>query len=160
MMLTGDEVQLVTFRVGGQEFGLDIQQVERILRHAPPVPVPNAPAFLEGVLAYDGGAIPVVDLRKRLAVAAPVSDETRIVVVGLGGERVGVVVDDVREVIRTDAGRIAAPPPMVRGLAAEFVTGIATVDEDRVVILLNTRRLFTSTERIALERAVQGAGRG
>ena len=160
MMLTGDEVQLVTFRVGGQEFGLDIQQVERILRHAQPVPVPNAPAFIEGVLAYDGGAIPVVDLRKRLAVAAPVSDETRIVVVGLAGERVGVVVDDVREVIRTDAGRIAAPPPMVRGLAAEFVTGIATVDEERVVILLNTRRLFSSTERIALERAVQGAGRG
>ena len=101
-----------------------------------------------------------VELKSRRVFSRITTRASSTVVVGLAGERVGVVVDDVREVIRTDAGRIAAPPPMVRGLAADFVTGIATVDEERVVILLNTRRLFSSTERIALERAVQGAGRG
>ncbi len=69
----------------------------------------------------------------------------------MGGEGVGVVVDEVREVMRVDAGVIAAPPQMIRGLAAEFITGIATVGE-RVLLLLNARRLFSSTEQVELER--------
>lgn len=150
-MLTGDEVQLVTFRVAAQEFAFDILQVERILRYEAPAALPGAPAFLEGMLAYDDAAVPIVDLRKRLGVAAGVDDETRTIIILLGGDRVGVVVDQVREVIRIDAGRITAPPAMVRGLAAEFIVGIAPLD-DRMLILLNVRRLFTTTERVALQK--------
>lgn len=148
----GDDIQLVIFRAGGQDFGFDILQVERILRYQKPAELPRAPDFLEGVLPYAGGTIPVVDLRTRLSVPAPVEDETRIIVVALVEERVGVIVDGVREVRRVDAGRIAPPPPIVRGLAAEYIAGILT-QEDRTVIVLNARRLFTSAERLAL-RAV------
>jgi purine-binding chemotaxis protein CheW len=150
-MNSGDDVQLVTFRIGAQEFGFDILQVERILRYVQPSGVPKAPAFLEGVLPFENGVIPIVDLRKRLEAPAELREETRVVVIRLEQERIGVVVDDVREVLRMDASVIAAPPALVRGLAAEYISGVAQV-EDRTIVLLNARRLFSSAERLALQQ--------
>ncbi len=151
-MNTSDDMQVVTFRVGPQEFALDISQVERILRYERPSPLPNAPDFLEGVVRYDGGAIPVVDLRKRLEVDATIGDETRLMVLNLDGQRIGMLVDQVREVTRVDSTTIAAPPPMVRGLAAAYISGILTRGE-RAVVMLNAHRLLSSTERQALQAA-------
>ena len=126
MTTTGDDIQLVTFRVGTQEFAFDILQVERILRHVTPAPLPKAPDFLEGVVPYEGGAVPVVDLRKRFDLEAPIREETRLMVVDLGEQRVGVLVDEVREVMRVDSTTITAPGPMVSGLAAAYIAGIVT----------------------------------
>ncbi len=152
-MNTGDDMQVVTFRVGSQEFALDISQVERILRYEKPSALPKAPAFLEGVVRYAGTAIPVVDLRKRLELEAGVTEETRLMVLNLDGQRIGMLVDQVREVMRVDSTTITAPPPMVRGLAATYIAGILT-EGDRAVVLLNALRLLSSTERQALEAAV------
>jgi purine-binding chemotaxis protein CheW len=148
-MNTGDDVQVVTFRVGPQEFAFDILQIERILRYQTPAPLPQAPEFLEGVVPYAGGAVPVVDLRKRLQLPAPLQDETRLMVLDLGDQRIGVLVDEVREVLRVDSTTIAAPAPVVRGLAAAYIAGIVT-RTDRTIIILNARRLLSSTERLAL----------
>jgi len=150
-MNSGDEIQLVSFRIGEQEFGFEILQVERILRYVQPSAVPQAPAFLEGVLPFEPGVIPVVDLRKRLEVPAVIRDETRVVVIRIDDERIGVVVDDVREVLRIDATFIAPPPALVRGLAAQYINGVAQVAE-RTIVLLNARKLFSSTERLALRQ--------
>jgi purine-binding chemotaxis protein CheW len=148
-MTTGDDIQLVSFRVGPQEFAFDILQVERILRPVAPAPLPRAPEFLEGVVPYEGGAVPVVDLRKRFELAAPVREETRLMVVDVGDQRVGVLVDEVREVLRVDSTTITAPGPMVSGLAAPYISGIVTRPE-RTIIILNARRLLSATERMAL----------
>jgi len=148
-MNTGDDVQIVTFRVGSQEFAFDILQIERILRYQAPSPLPKAPDFLEGVVPYAGGAVPVVDLRKRFDLAAPVREDTRLMVLDLGDQRIGVLVDEVREVMRVDSTTIAAPGPMVRGLAAAYIAGIVS-RPGRTIIVLNARRLFSSTERQAL----------
>jgi purine-binding chemotaxis protein CheW len=153
MMNTADDIQVVTFRVGPQEFALDISQVERILRYEKPAALPKAPDFLEGVVRYGGTAIPVVDLRKRLELDAAIGEETRLMVLSLDGQRIGVLVDQVREVMRVDSTTIAAPPPMVRGLAAAYISGIITEGE-RTVVLLNALRLLSSTERQALQAAV------
>ena len=126
MTTTGDDIQLVSFRVGTQEFAFDILQVERILRHVVPAPLPKAPDFLEGVVPYEGGAVPVVDLRKRFDLDAPIREETRLMVIDLGEHRVGVLVDEVREVMRVDSTTITAPGPMVSGLAASYIAGIVT----------------------------------
>jgi purine-binding chemotaxis protein CheW len=148
-MNTADDVQMVTFRVGNQEFAFDILQVERILRYAAPSPLPKAPGFLEGVVPYEGGAVPVVDLRKRFDLDAPIREETRLMVVDLGDQRVGVLVDEVREVIRVDSTTITAPGPMVSGLAATYIGGIIT-RPGRTIIILNARKLLSSSERNAL----------
>jgi purine-binding chemotaxis protein CheW len=149
MTITGDDIQLVSFRVGPQEFAFDILQVERILRHISPAPLPKAPDFLEGVVPYEGGTVPVVDLRKRFDLDAPIREETRLMVVDLGEHRVGVLVDEVLEVLRVDSTTISAPGPMVSGLAAAYIAGIVTRPE-RTIIILNARKLLSSTERLAL----------
>ena len=151
-MTSADDIQVVTFRVGPQEFAFDILQVERILRYEPPVPLPKAPEFLEGVITYDGGAVAVLDLRKRFELDAPVREETRLMVLRLEDQRVAVLVDEVREVIGVDSTTISAPAPIVSGLAAAYIVGIIT-RPPRTIIVLNTRKLLTSTERLALAAA-------
>jgi purine-binding chemotaxis protein CheW len=148
-MNTGDDVQVVTFRVGRQEFAFDILQVERILRYSPPSPLPKAPQFLEGVMPYGETAIPVIDLRKRFELDAPIREETRVMVLELEKQRVAVLVDEVREVLRVDSTAIAPPGPVVSGLAAVYIAGIISRPE-RTIILLNARKLLSSSERLAL----------
>jgi purine-binding chemotaxis protein CheW len=154
-MITGDDVQVVTFRVGSQEFAFDILQIERILRYQTPAPLPQAPEFLEGVVPYAGAAVPVVDLRKRFELPAHLREETRLMVVDLGDQRIGVLVDEVREVLRVDSTTIAAPAPVVKGLAAAYIAGIIA-RPDRTIIILNARKLLSSTERLALS-GIEGA---
>ena len=151
-MNTADHVQVVTFRLGTQEFAFDILQIERILRYETPAPLPKAPEFLEGVIPYGGGAVPVVDLRKRFELDAPIREETRVMVLDLGDQRVAVMVDEVREVLRVDSTTIAAPGPMVSGLAATYIAGIVP-RPGRTIIILNARKLLTSTERLSLTGA-------
>ena len=165
-MSTGDDVQLVAFKVAGQDFAFNIFQVERILRYEAPAPLPKAPAFLEGVLRYQGTVVPVIDLRKRLGVPAPVKNETRTVILdwelgagsGNDGEsvagsgRIGVIVDQVTEVLELAANEITPPPKIVRGLAAEYIGGLIA-HEGRTIIVLNTAQLLSSQEQLALVAA-------
>ena len=153
-MTTGDDVQLVTFKVAGQDLAFNIFQVERILRYEAPAPLPEAPDFLEGVLRYQGVAVPLVDLRKRLGAPAPLREETRTVLLEWEGGKLGVIVDAVTEVLQVAAPEITSPPAIVKGLAAEYITGLV-VKDGRTIIVLNTARLLTSKEKLALETAVR-----
>lgn len=149
-MTGGDDVQLVAFRVADQDFAFNIFQVERILRYEPPARLPQAPEFLEGVLRHEGVAIPVVDLRKRLSVPAPLREETRTMLLEVDRDRIGVVVDGVTEVLQVPADAVTAPPAFVRGLAAEYISGLV-VRGERTVIVLHPGKLLTAAERLALE---------
>jgi len=150
---TGDDVQLVTFRVAGQDFAFNIFQVERILRYEAPAKLPKSPDFLEGVLQYQGDPVPVIDLRKRLGVAAPLKDETRTIVLDWESARIGVVVDAVTEVLQIAATDVSQPPAIVKGLAAEYITGLVG-REGRTIIVLNTGKLLASKEKLALATAL------
>lgn len=150
-MSTGDEVQIVTFRLGGQDFAFNIFQVERILRYQEPAALPKAPAFLEGIVQYASVVVPVVDLRKRVNVDAPLREETRIIILEWEEGKVGVVVDAVLEVLKVAAEQIAPPPPIVRGLAAKYIVGIVTLDS-RTIVVLSAPKLLTSREKLALDR--------
>jgi purine-binding chemotaxis protein CheW len=151
MTTTGDEIQIVSFRVGTQEFGLNVFQVERILRYEAPSALPKAPDFLEGVVQFDGSIVPVVDLRKRLSLPAEQREDTRMMVLDVDGQRVGIIVDQVLDVLRVDGGAITSPPPIVRGLAAEYISGLLA-QPPRTIVILNAGRLLTSKERLALAK--------
>jgi purine-binding chemotaxis protein CheW len=146
----GDDVQLVTFKVGGQDFAFNIFQVERILRYETPAPLPKAPDFLEGVLQYQGAAVPLIDLRKRLGAPAALRDDTRTVILEFEGSRIGIVVDTVTEVMQVPAATVTSPPGIVKGLAAEYIAGLV-VTNGRTIIVLNTNKLLTSKEKLALK---------
>jgi purine-binding chemotaxis protein CheW len=152
-MSGGDDVQLVTFRIAGQDFAFNIFQVERILRYESPAPLPKAPDFLEGVLRYQGVAVPLIDLRKRLGAPAPLRDDTRTIVLEWEGAKLGIIVDTVTEVLQVAAAEVTAPPGIVKGLAAEYITGLVVKDK-RTIVVFNTAKLLNSKEKIALEHAV------
>lgn len=145
--------KLVTFRLGEDLFAADIYSVERVLRYAPPTPVPDMPAYIEGVMDYQGRVVPIVNLRLRFELpAGEVASETRTLVLNVAGEWIGVVVDGVTEVASYDKAAVAAPPKLFRGLSAEYLKGIVRRD-DRLVIFLDVDQLLSSNERISLQEA-------
>ena len=144
--------QIVTFRLGDELFAADIFAVERVLRYATPTPVPNVPSWIEGVIDYQGRVVPVINLRRRFEMpAAPVAGDGRILVLTVDDEWVAATVDGVLDVTALDPSRLAPPPALFRGLAASYVRGIVRRGE-RLVVFLDVPRLFSTDERIVLER--------
>ena len=155
--MTSITQQLVTFQLGGDYFAADIYSVERVLRYQPPTPIPNVPAWVEGVIEYRGRIIPVIDLHLRFGLeAVPPRPESRILVFSVGTEWIGAIVDSVLEVTSPTAEQLSPPPPLFRGLSAEFLRGIVKRN-DRLIVFLEVTRLLTTDERVVLERATEGA---
>ncbi len=143
--------KLVIFCLGEDHFAADVHAVERVLRYASPTPVPDTPAYIEGVLDYLGRVVPIVNLRRRLELEPrEVRPETRTVVLNVSGEWIGLVVDSVTEVAPFDQASLSAPPKMFRGLTRDYVKGIVRLN-GRLVIYLDVEHLLSSTERIALQ---------
>lgn len=146
--------QLVMFEAGGEHFAADIFAVERVLRYTPPHLLPNAAGWLRGVIEHAGAAIPVIDLRERLGLAsATPTESSRILVVTVGEDRIGVTVDKVHAVHTVEATGIEPPPAIYRGLAKDYLEGVVRQDGE-IFVVLATDRLLTSTERIEMARAV------
>jgi purine-binding chemotaxis protein CheW len=144
--------QIVTFRLGDELFAADIFSVERVLRYTAPTPVPNVPSWIEGVIDYQGRVVPVINLRRRFELpAAPIPADARILVLTVGDEWVAATVDGVLDVSVLDAARLAPPPALFRGLAASYLRGVVRRGE-RLVVFLDIARLFSTDERIVLER--------
>lgn len=146
-----DLLQLVSFKVGTEEFGVDILKVQEINRMLKITKVPNAPDFVEGVVNLRGRIIPVIDLRKRLSIESKVHDnKTRIVVVDILGNIVGFIVDEVNEVLRISKDIIENPPELVSQVDSDFITSVAKL-EDRIIILLDLDALLKKDEKELLE---------
>jgi len=142
--------QIVAFRLGDSEFGLDVFAAHEVLRVPSITAVPGSPSFVEGVIDVRGTLIPVVDLRRRFDVDGPAFDaETRIVLVSVIGDRIGLIVDRVTEVLRVPETAVMPPPGYVQHRAASSLTAIVRVP-DRLILLLDVERLLSSDERIAL----------
>lgn len=150
-----DLLQLVSFKVGTEEFGVDILKVQEINRMFKITKVPNAPDFVEGVVNLRGRIIPVIDLRKRLSIESKVHDnKTRIVVVDILGNIVGFIVDEVNEVLRISKDIIENPPELVSQVDSDFITSVAKL-EDRIIILLDLDNLLKKDEKAVLEEIGQ-----
>jgi purine-binding chemotaxis protein CheW len=139
-----DQLQLVTFGIGSEEFAVDILSVQEINRMMALTRVPQSPPEVEGVINLRGKIIPVVDLRKRFGMAeAARSEQSRIVVVEVHGRTIGFIVDRVNEVLRI-SGKIVEPAPnMVCSVDSDFIAGVGKL-EDRLLILLDLGRLFSA----------------
>lgn len=149
---SGALTQLVTFDLLGEEFGLPILDVREIIRMTDVTPVPHAPNFVEGVINLRGQILPVVDLRKRFNLEAKeMDDSTRIVVVEINNNLLGLIVDGVSEVLRLPLDSIAPAPSIVSsGIGAEYIKGIGHYN-DKMIILINLRKVFTTAEMDVLE---------
>ncbi len=142
-----DVLQLVGFMIAGEEFGVDILKVQEIIRPLEITRVPNAPAFVEGVINLRGRIIPVIDLRKRFGLPAHTDDEAmRILVVELQDKVVGFVSDAVREVLRVEADVIEPAPDLAVGIDAHYIESVAKL-KGRLVILLDMDAVLSVDEK-------------
>ena len=146
-------LQLVSFKIGDEEFGIDILSVQEINRMSQITKVPNTPDFIEGVINLRGRIIPVIDLRVKLGMTRKDHGKnTRIVVVELKGQTIGFIVDEVSEVLRIPKDITEAPPDMVGGVNSDYITSIGKL-EDRLLILLDLEKILSTSEFNILETA-------
>lgn len=144
-------LQLVTFNIAEEEFGVDIMHVKEIIRMMEITKVPKSPDFVEGVINLRGNVVPIIDLRKRFSMEGKERDKnTRISVIDLDGTIVGFVVDAVHEVLRIPSDTVEPPPPVVSGIDSDYISGVGKLD-DRLLIMLDLHRLLTGNEREALD---------
>lgn len=143
LLMHKDELlQLVTFRIGEEEFGVDILSVQEIIRLMQITMVPRASACIEGVINLRGKVIPVINMRTRFNMPPhPHDNSTRIVVMEFGQKIVGFLVDAVSEVLRIPAGTVQDPPPVVAGIGSEYIRGVGKLN-DRLLILLDLDNLL------------------
>lgn len=156
-MIFHDLPQIVTFSLGGELYAADVTTVERVLLYTEPSPVPGVPEWMRGVIDYGRRMVPVLDLRARLELAPePASASTRIIIFVADGQWVGAIVDAVLDVRGVDPSTLEPPPPLVRGLAAEFLRGL-TRRGDRVVVVIEAARLLAATDHAIITHALAAA---
>jgi purine-binding chemotaxis protein CheW len=146
------EQQVVFFDLGSEHYAMDSRGVREIIRMQAITKIPGAPASIEGVINLRGKVTPVLDLRKRLGLRANgESKETRIVVVEVEGQDVGLVVDGVSEVSRIPAAAVEPTSTIVATQDSEYILGVAKL-ENKLVILIDIGRLVMGGEkRMTLE---------
>jgi len=141
------ERQLVVFGLGEEEFGVDIIQVQEIVRLQEVTKIPNAPEFVEGIVNLRGKVIPLIDLRKRFGFSkVDHDDDSRIIVTMVNESLIGIIVDNVTEVIRLQEEQIEPPPGIVAGIGREYLQGVGKV-ENRLVVLLELDRILNLEEK-------------
>jgi purine-binding chemotaxis protein CheW len=156
---TADSQQYVTFSLGDELFGVEVNRAREILSVTPVTKVPQTPEYLLGVINLRGQVVPVIDMRLKLGL--PVSEETEdtcviVVEVHVDGEEliVGALADAVREVLEIRSDQIEPAPRLGTRLKTEFITGMGKVEE-QFLILLNIDRVFNSDELAIMQDAGQ-----
>lgn len=145
-------LQLVSFRLGNEEYSVDILKVHEINRMMEITAVPNAPSYVEGVINLRGKVIPVINLRKKIGLPERGSDARSRIVVVDAGTAVGLIVDAVSEVLRIPADVVEPAPEMTAGSGSEWIRGIGKL-KDRLLILLDIEKLVHSGNGVELYRA-------
>jgi purine-binding chemotaxis protein CheW len=155
--LSSEVVQVVSFRLGSEEYGVDISQVQEIIRMVEITHVPRAPKFMEGVINLRGQLIPIIDLRTRFGMPRiDATKSTRIIVTEIGSKRVGIVVDSVSEVLNIPLENVEDAPEMIAGVGTEYIQGVGKMDE-RLIIMLDLTMVISADEKQALEQVGETA---
>lgn len=135
--------QVVKFMIGKESFGIDIEHIQEIVTVPSITRVPDTPDFLEGVINLRGKIVSVVDLRKRLRFdATQRNKKNRTLVTEIDGRIVGLIVDEVSEVLRLNPETIEPPSEMVSSVGVEYITGVGKLEES-IILLLDIQKVLS-----------------
>jgi purine-binding chemotaxis protein CheW len=137
--------QFLTFRIGGEEYGMDILKVQEIRSYEAPTRVAHAPSFVKGVVNLRGVIVPIMDMRIKLGVDAQYNAFTVVIVMNIGNRTVGMVVDSVSDVLELETDQIRPAPEIAAAIDSRHVTGLGKVGE-RILILLDIAGMVSSPE--------------
>lgn len=143
--------RFAVFLMGDESFGIEITRVVEILKSQKTYALPELPEFLSGVITVRGEVIPLLDLRRRFGIRPAVKKE-RIMIVRYDNEKIGLVVDEVKEITSLDTADITLPPSIFKGLKKKYLTGLGKKGE-MIIIILNLDNLLTSEEKIKLKES-------
>ncbi len=147
-----EELQLVIFNLADEEYAIPIIQVHEIIKMPEITRIPGMPEFVEGVINLRGKITPVVDIRKRFKLAQKeFGEETRIIIVDVGSQTVGLTVDSVTEVLRLSIEAIDPVPSTIAKISSEYLRGIGKLKE-RLLIILDIEKMLTELEKVSLEK--------
>jgi len=143
-------LQLVTFQLSEELYGIDIMDVKEIVRVQEIRPIPNAPTYVEGLFNLRGEIIPIINLHKRFHLRKAQLDDDEdllsgFIIIDLDGMKLGVIIDKVERVISIDTNEIQPPPQMLSGIGAEYIQGVAN-QKNGYLIILDIRKLFSAKE--------------
>jgi purine-binding chemotaxis protein CheW len=142
-----DYLQVVSFRLGVEEYAIEITRVKEIILVEGITKVPQMPSFIEGIINLRGTVIPVLDLRKRFEVGkSDFTEHTRIVVTRMQGRIVGMIVDAVSRVMKIPKAHIQPPPDTIACVAGDYLVGVAKLD-DRMQLLLDIEKVLHADEK-------------
>lgn len=145
------QIQLVTFQLGGEIYGVDIMDVKEIVKITPVRPIPNSPYYVEGIFTLRSEIIPVINLHKRFQLKKLelsddlTEDDGGFVILNIDGNEIGIIIDRVARVVTINTAEIQPPPQMISGIGTEYIHGVIR-QEDSYLIMLDIRRLFNASE--------------
>lgn len=149
----GEELKVIVFALGTEEYGIEVDKVRTIERMSPITRVPKTASFIKGVINLRGVVVPVIDLRGRFQLTETTPTEnSRIIVVAVAEMEVGFIVDSANDVIDIGTDTIDLPPEIVGGIKAKYLRGIAKLGEGRLLIMLNLSEVLNKNEIIQLEQ--------
>lgn len=143
-------LQLVTFQLGKERYGIDIMDVKQINGIEDVRPIPNAPVYVEGLFNLRGAIIPVINLQKRFHFDKKVLTEEEkllsgFIIININNMDIGIIIDKILKVVTVDKRNIQPPPQIVSGIGSEYIHGVVN-ENDGYLVILNTRRLFSKGE--------------
>jgi len=142
-------LQIVCFRIGTEEYGIDILQVQEILKVPKITKLPKSMAHVLGVIDLRGKVIPIIDLGKKFGIVADLINSSRAIVVDINGKQVGLAIDSVSHVTKVDTGDVEPPPPVVKGISGKYIVGIAKLKTGFIVIL-DINQIFSTEEILSM----------
>lgn len=143
------EHEFVAFRIGQQEFCIDIMSVREIRGWTPATSIPHAPSYVRGVINLRGAVLPIVDLAARLGLSSNEPTARHVIIVTQVGERMaGILVDAVSDILSTDERSIQATPDVASNLARSFVRGVMALD-GRMISIITLENILPPAEREA-----------
>ncbi len=144
-------LQWVTFRLAGETYGINVMQVQEVLRYTEIAPVPGAPEYVLGIINLRGNVVTVIDTRNRFGLASgEMTDNTRIVIIETEGHVIGILVDSVAEVVYLRQSEVETAPNVGNDESAKFIQGVCHKN-DELLILIELNKLLTDTEWAELE---------
>jgi purine-binding chemotaxis protein CheW len=144
--------KFTVFRASDELFGISIDRVVEIIRPQKVFSIPGLPGFLSGVMSVRGAVIPLIDLRRRFE-TKPSGAKERIIIVRFDKEKIGFLVDEIKEILQLSPEEITNPPSLFKGFKTQYINGLGK-KKDSIIILLNIDSLLTSEERIQLKESI------
>jgi len=147
--------EFLTFRLGEEEYGIDILKVQEIRGYEAVTAIANSPAFIKGVINLRGTIIPIVDMRIKFNLGnVDYNIFTVVIILNVAGRIVGMVVDSVSDVISLSPEQMRPAPSFAAGMDTQYIMGLGTVD-NRMLILADIEKLMTSSDMALTDMAVQ-----